>query len=52
MLGGYQLMDETHELLLAHACTGAVLDTSSEEFAQFVGQLLQLIAATQEYQFG
>ncbi len=52
MLGGYQLMDETHELLLAHAQTGAVLNTGSEEFAQFVGQLLQLITATQEYQFG
>ena len=43
MLGGYQLMDETHKLLLAHARAGSVLDTSSKEFAQFVGQLLQLL---------
>ena len=43
MLDGYQLMDETHKLLLAHARAGSVLDTSSKEFAQFVGQLLQLL---------
>ena len=51
MLGGYQLMDDTHQLLLSHAQGGSSLETGSEEFAQFVGQLLQLISATQEYQF-
>ena len=52
MLGGYQLMDDTHQLLLAHAHSSSTLNTGSEEFARLVGQLLQLISATQEYQFG
>jgi uncharacterized protein (DUF1800 family) len=51
MLGGYDLMEETRTLLLGHAQEAATLRTGTEEFAQSVGQMLQLIAATQEYQF-
>jgi len=51
MLGGYQLVEETRELLLGHAQDSASFDTSSQEFAQLVGQMLQLIVSTQEYQF-
>ena len=51
MLGGYDLMEETRTLLLNHAQTSATLDTGSAEFAQSVGQMLQLIVSTQEYQF-
>ena len=51
MLGGYDLMEETRTLLMNHAQTSATLDTGSAEFAQSVGQMLQLIVSTQEYQF-
>jgi uncharacterized protein (DUF1800 family) len=51
MLGGYELMEENRALLLAHAQKGGTLHTGTEEFAQRVAQMLQLIVATQEYQF-
>ena len=51
MLGGYELLEDTHKLLLDHAQSAAAMDTSSPEFGQFVGQILQLIVSTQEYQF-
>jgi len=51
MLGGYELMEENHTLLVGHAQTAAALSTGTEEFAQSVGQILQLIVSTQEYQF-
>jgi uncharacterized protein (DUF1800 family) len=51
MLGCYELTEENHNLLLSHARTAATLNTSSTEFAQSVGQMLQLIVSTQEYQF-
>jgi len=51
MLGGYELMEETRTLLMNHAQTSATLDTGAIEFAQSVGQMLQLIVSTQEYQF-
>ncbi|MED5568336.1 MAG: DUF1800 family protein, partial [Chloroflexota bacterium] len=51
MIGGYGLMEETRSLLLNHVGEAGDLDTSSDEFAQLVGQLLQLIVSTQEYQF-
>ncbi len=51
MLGGYQLASETYDLLLSHAQNAATLKTGTEEFAQSVGQMLQLIVSTQEYQF-
>jgi hypothetical protein len=51
MLGCYELTEENHNLLLSHARTAAALNTGSKEFAQSVGQMLQLIVSTQEYQF-
>ena len=51
MLGGYELAEETRSRLLAHVEKGGELRTGSDEFAGRVGQMLQLIVATQEYQF-
>ncbi len=51
MLGYYELGQETRDLLLSHAQVAATLRTDTEEFAQSVGQMLQLIVSTQEYQF-
>jgi len=51
MLGHYELSQETRSLLLNHAQTAATLRTGTDEFAQSVGQMLQLIVSTQEYQF-
>ena len=51
ILGGYELMDETRELFLSQAVKASEFNTGSEEFADQVSQLLQLIVATQEYQF-
>ncbi|MEK7806172.1 MAG: DUF1800 domain-containing protein [Chloroflexota bacterium] len=51
MLGAYELPEETHSQLVAHAKAAGELRTGSEEFAGRVGQMLQLIVATQEYQF-
>ena len=51
MLGGYELAEETRSKLVAHAESGGQLPTGTEEFNRRVGQTLQLIVATQEYQF-
>jgi hypothetical protein len=51
MLGGYVLAEETRGRLIAHVQKGGELPTSSKDFDQRVGQALQLIVATQEYQF-
>jgi uncharacterized protein (DUF1800 family) len=51
MIGCYELTPENHHLLLDHARTVASLDTGTPEFARSVGQILQLIVSTQEYQF-
>ena len=51
MLGGYNLMPETRELLEDHARQAADMDPNSAEFGKLVAQLLQLIVSTQEYQF-
>ena len=51
LLGGYSLMQETRDLFLSQAVKASELHTGSEEFASQVSQLLQLIVATQEYQF-
>ncbi|HZA24019.1 MAG TPA: DUF1800 family protein, partial [Dehalococcoidia bacterium] len=51
MLGGYKLTEETRTLLLTHAEQGGTLRPGTEEFAERVGQMLQLIVSTQEYQF-
>ena len=44
-------MDENQKLLVEHAATAASMNTKTEEFAQAVSQILQLIVSTQEYQF-
>ena len=51
MLGGYELAEETRSKLVAHAEMGGELRTGTEEFGLRVGQMLQMIVATQEYQF-
>ena len=51
MLGGYQLADETRDQLVEHAQKGGVPAASAAEFSNRVGEILQLIVATQEYQF-
>jgi uncharacterized protein (DUF1800 family) len=51
MLGGYGLMADTRALLLSQFQPDGGLDTGTEEFAHSVGQILQLIVSTQEYQF-
>ena len=51
MLGGYHLADETRSTLVSHARGKGELRTNTPAFAQRVGQTLQLIVATQEYQF-
>jgi hypothetical protein len=38
-------------MLVEHAQKGGELRTGTEDFAQRVGQTLQLIASTQEYLF-
>jgi uncharacterized protein (DUF1800 family) len=51
MIGGYRLMEGTRSLLLDHARKGGELRPGTPEFARQVGEMLQLIVATQEYQF-
>ena len=50
MMGGYQLLEGTRRLLVDHVQEDGELNSSSGDFATRVGQMLQLIAATQEYQ--
>ena len=52
MLGAYRLPEETRNHLVAHAQKGGELRPGTEDFTVRVGQMLQLIVATQEYQFG
>ena len=51
MLGFYELAEETRTRLVVHAEKVGHLETSSEDFPQKVAQMLQLVVATQEYQF-
>jgi uncharacterized protein (DUF1800 family) len=51
LLGHYELADDTRSMLVEHAQKGGELRTGGEDFAQRVGQMLQLIASTQEYLF-
>jgi hypothetical protein len=51
MLGTYELAEETRSLLVADAEQEGPLSTGTEEFAQRVGEMLQMIVATQEFQF-
>ena len=49
MLGHYELANETHRMMVAHAQKDGELRTNTEEFPQQIGQVLQLIVATKEY---
>ena len=49
LLGHYELADETHRMMVAHAQEGGELRTNTEEFPKQVGQMLQMIVATKEY---
>ena len=51
MIGYYELTEDTRALMLAHAQKAGALQTGTEEFAEQVGQMLQLMVSTQEYQF-
>ena len=51
MLGGYKLSQDTHSQLVSHARKGEEFQTGTRDFDQRVGQMLQLIVATLEYQF-
>ena len=50
-LGGYQLLPETRDLFLNHLGPDAEFPTAAPAFPHQVGQMLQLIVSTQEYQF-
>jgi uncharacterized protein (DUF1800 family) len=51
LLGHYELAEDTHSMLVEHAKKGGELRTGTDDFGQRVGQMLQLIASTQEYLF-
>ena len=57
LLGAVKITDETREQLLTHVQSGGEISRGSTEeenraFGQRVTEVLQLIAATREYQFG
>ena len=51
LLGAYELADITREQLTDHISRGGELHPGTADFSQRVGQTLQLIVSTQEYQF-
>jgi uncharacterized protein (DUF1800 family) len=51
MVGSYQLAEETRGQLIEHIQKGGQLRPGTEDYSNRVGQTLQLIVATQEYQF-
>jgi uncharacterized protein (DUF1800 family) len=51
LLGHYELPDDTRSMLLENVHKGGELRPGTDDFAQRVGQTLQLIVATQEYLF-
>ena len=51
LVGAYELAEESRSKLLAHVQREGELSTGTEEFNRRVGQILQLVVATQEYQF-
>jgi uncharacterized protein (DUF1800 family) len=51
MVGGYELAEETRDQLIEHIQKGGELRPGTEDYSNRVGQTLQLIVATQEYQF-
>ncbi len=55
LMGPLEVSEDTHKTLIEHALRDGELRNSTEDeriiFARRVGEMLQLIAATQEYQF-
>ena len=51
LIGGYELAEDTRALMLTHAGKGGTLQTGTPEFAERVGETLQLLVSTQEYLF-
>jgi hypothetical protein len=51
MVGSYELAEETRRQLIEHIQKGGELRPGTEDYSNRVGQTLQLIVATQEYQF-
>ncbi len=51
MLGSYELAEETREQLIDHVARGGDLNPGSDDYSNRVGQVLQLIVSTQEFQF-
>jgi hypothetical protein len=51
MVGGYYLADETRGQLVEHAQKGGIVTPGTEAYSIRVSEILQLIVATQEYQF-
>jgi len=49
LLGHYELVDETRHMLVDHARKSGELRTTTAEFPEQVGQMLQMIVATKEY---
>ena len=50
-VGHYELADETHAMILGQAQQRGPVRTDSPDFAERVGQMLQFVVSTQEYQF-
>ena len=51
MLGSYELAEETRDQLIDHVARGGELSPGSDDYSNRVGQVLQLIVSTQEFQF-
>jgi uncharacterized protein (DUF1800 family) len=51
MVGSYELAEDTRNQLIEHIQKGGPLRPGTEDYSNRVGQTLQLIVATQEYQF-
>ena len=51
MVGSYELAPETRDQLVEHAQKGGPVSPGTAEYSNRVGEILQLIVATQEYQF-
>ena len=51
LVGAYQLPDDTLDYLVQHIEKGGPLHPGADDYAHRVAQTLQLIVATQEYQF-
>ena len=49
LLGHYELTDDNHQMLIEHAIKSGVASTETREFANQVGEMLQMIVATKEY---